>query len=145
MQDGDFVYYTIQHRITHKSPWCMPYGQLKYVPDSKWCFSCWDKFGRTFEPWHDDNKHHSHKLAESYKDKGDVFQKTGENGWFNLKHAVLGLKRARDANLTGKFDSFDSYGKRCQAVRYEFRIVKMTVSQKTEVISNDDLINIIEI
>lgn len=141
MNDGNFVYYTLQHRTTHKSPWLKPEGKLSLVKDdTPWSFSSWDYFGGTAEPWHGKGNDFRPKHKEAHDETHSVWANTGYHGWWSLKYAAKGLNRVRKADAKGKFDSRDGYGHHEQAVRHEFRLVKMTVSQTTEEISVDEAI-----
>ena len=50
MKDGNYVYYTIQARITHKSPWLKPDGPLSPYKDDEWRNASFDAFGSAFDP-----------------------------------------------------------------------------------------------
>lgn len=139
MADGTYTYYTIQHRRTHESPWLKPKAPLIKAQQKDWHFSSFDSFGFAFEPWLDFKP----KYPKSQNETHDVWAKTSHKGWWTLKYAVRALKRARKASEEGKFDSRDSYNTLSQAVRYEFRIVKMVVSQQTEAVSCDELLEVL--
>ena len=141
MDDGNFTYYTLQHRCTHKSPWLKPKGKLKPVDDRDWSFSSWDYFGGTAEPWHGRGNDHRPKYTKAHDETHEVWAHTRHHGWWSLKYAVKGLRRVQAADIKGKFDSKESYGHCAQAVRHEFRLVKITVSHKTEEISANELMD----
>lgn len=144
MNDGTYTYYTLQHRRTHKSPWLKPKGKLKPVKDvrdKKWDFSNWDVFGSIAEPWTGKGNDYRPKFKKAYDETHDVWAHTDHNGWWTLKFAVRGLRRVRKADAKGKFDSRSGYGHHEQAVRHEFRLIKITVSQTTEFISEEDWMN----
>lgn len=138
MRDGTFTYYTLQHRTTHKSPWLKPDGPLEPVEEKEWSFSSWDFFGGVAEPWHGTGNDWRPKFKEAHDETHSVWANTGCHGWWSLKFAVKGLKRVRKADAKGKFDCFDGYRHHEQAVRHEFRLVKVTVSKKTEEVSAED-------
>jgi len=138
MQEGEFTYYTLQHRRTHKSPWLDPEGPLEPVDDQEWSFSSWDVFGGTAEPWAGSGNNYKPKHKKAHDETHSVWACTGRHGWWSLNYAVKGLKRVRKAQAKGKFDSRDGYGHHEQAVRYEFRLVKVTVSKKVEEVSLED-------
>jgi len=138
MIDGDFTFYTLQYRTTHKSPWLEPDGKLKPLKKEEWRLCSWDVFGRTAEPWDGKGNNYKPKHRKSYDETHAVWSCTSYHGWWSLKYAVNGLMRVREADTKGRFDSRDGYGKLHQAVRHEFRIVKITVSKKTEVVSCEE-------
>jgi|APSaa5957512535_1039671.scaffolds.fasta_scaffold227109_1 hypothetical protein len=145
MNDGKFVYYTMQHRRTHESPWLKPKGKLMPVTDDKeWSFSSWDVFGGTAEPWHGKGNDFRPKYKDAHDETHEVWANTSHHGWWSLAYAVKGLRRLQKAQAKGKFDSRDGYGHHNQALRYEFRLVKMTKSQTTEEVSTEDLMEALE-
>lgn len=135
MRDGSYVYYTIQTRITHKSPWLKPKGKLKR-DESEWFWASFDAFGRAFDPWDGDKP----KFRKASDEKHDVWSKTDHHGWWSVKYAMQALKRAREEDAKGTFDSRDGYRNHQQRVVHEFRIIKVTVSQKTEILTVDDIV-----
>jgi hypothetical protein len=140
MRDGTFTYYTLQHRRTHESPWLKPRGKLKPVKElDDWSFSSWDVFGGTAEPWVGTGNNYKPQFKEAHDETHSVWACTGRHGWWSLKYAVKGLRRVQAAQARGKFDSRGTYGSHNQALRYEFRLVKVTVSKVTEEVSSDDL------
>lgn len=145
MNDGNFVYYTLQHRTTHKSPWLKPEDKLSPVKDDKeWSFSSWDFFGGKAEPWCGKGNDYHPRYKKSHDETHAVWANTSHHGWWTLKYAVRGLRRVQKADANGKFDSRDGYRNHNQAVRHEFRLVKMTVSQTTEEVSTEDLMGALE-
>ena len=145
MNDGNFIYYTLQHRRTHESPWLEPEEPLVPTKDKEWSFSSWDVFGRTAEPWHGKGNDYRPKHDKSHDETYSVWTNTGHNGWWSLKYAVKGLRRLQKAQAKGKFDSRELDGSNHnQALRYEFRLVKMTVGQMTEEVSTEDLMVALE-
>ena len=74
-----------------------------------------------------------------------MWAKTGGSGWWTLKYAVLAMRRLSKGSQAGKLNYKDGYNKVTQAVRYEFRIVKISVSKKVELISANDLIEALAI
>jgi hypothetical protein len=130
MIDGNFTYYTFQHRYTHKSPWLNPQGKLKKVFDQEWHNSNWDVFGKVAEPWNN----YKPKYPISHKETYEVYCSVGRHGWWSLKYAEKALKRLQKAQSKGRLDYKDGYNNVCQTIRYEFRIVKITVSKYTEII-----------
>ena len=129
MRDGAYVYYALQHKCTHESPWRKPQGKLEEV-SYEWCFSNWEKFGSVAEPWRNTYKE---KPSISYQETNEVFHCVGRRGWRTLDFAIKGLQRLKSAQQRGKLDTTDEYGRVCQAARYQFRLVKIEVSQKTTV------------
>lgn len=142
MREGQFVYYVIQHRIIAKSPWREPDAPLVPVTsfdDQDWRYSSWDVFGNAFEPWAGSGNDYAPLYRESYEDKSDLWQKTGANGWWQLRYAILGLRRAIDYDAAGRFDT-EHEGRKRQAVRHEFRIVKIESSFKMTPVTMNEVV-----
>ena len=134
MRDGKFTFYTIQHKRIAESPWLKPMEPLLPCEGKEWVFSSFDYFGASFDlhagtgnDWNSIDKVASNELH-------DVWSKTSDHGWWSLKYAIAALKQVRKDDAKGKYDTRDSYGRHEAAVRHRFRIVKQTVSQKTEVV-----------
>lgn len=123
MRDGNYTYYTIQHRRTGESEWLKPDGPIKPCREKEWINSSHDSF-----------LFHPRRGTKSRDEAYQVWLKTEHRGWWSLKLATEALGRAVHDSAIGFYDDKGPYGERCQAVRYEFRIVKMTVSQKTETV-----------
>lgn len=136
MKDGQHVYYTLQHRRTHESPWLKPKCSLLPIKNfnEEWIFSSWDIFGGIAEPWHGKGNDYHPKHKEAYDETHSVWVNTNCHGWWSLKYAAKGLRRIQKADTKGKFDSYDGYRHHNQAIRHEFRLVKITVSQETKII-----------
>lgn len=151
LEDGAYTYYAIQSRVTHLSPHNKPNEPLEHVSNVL------DGYGRPYlerggdwasgigncyaEPWVGGGNDFRPKYKESHDEKHDVWSKTGGSGWWTLKYAVLAMQRLRKASEEGDLNYKDSYNKITQAVRYEFRIIKISVSKKVELVSCDDLID----
>jgi hypothetical protein len=133
MQDGRYEIYVIQFRTTHKSPWLKPKGALKPVTDRDWGSCGPDYWGVAMDPHSGGPSDFKHKYPKSSDQLFDVRNKTGYSGWFEVKHAIAAVKRLNKLDAKGKFDSFDGY-KNCQAIRHEFRIIRILLSQKTEIL-----------
>jgi hypothetical protein len=132
MKSFNIVFYTIQHRRTHESPYGEPDGQL--VPSSgEWAESSFDYFHEAFRPV---------RSKQANEDVLRLFAEIGANGWTSLQFAVQALRRARTLDQTGRFDSVDwtTYRKQ-QAVRHEFRIIRVTRSQTVEEVPIDQCRN----
>jgi len=133
MNDGKFHFYTIQCRVTHKSTWNEPKSQLNPVTEKQtWFFPSWDVFDISFRPYRADMS--MDKIACINDEIHMVWSETGYHGWWNLKYAIQALERVVKDDSLGIYNYTDSYNKVCQAVRHEFRIVSITVSQQTRVI-----------
>jgi len=135
MKDGNFIFYALQHRRTHLSPWLKPNDKLTKVEDKEdeeWAFSSWDVFGLTAEPWHGRGNEYRPKFKKSHNETFDVYINTTYHGWLSLKYAIKGLKRVQKADTKGKFYCRSSYGYHEQAVRHEFRLVEVVISKKTK-------------
>jgi len=148
LEEGAYTYYAIQSRVTHLSPHNKPDKPLEHVSKLE------DGFGRPYEtggewgggpssgdyvaePWVGDKP----KYKKSHDEKHDVWAKTGGSGWWTLKYAVNAMRRLNKGSEEGKLNYKDGYNKVTQAVRYEFRIVKISVSKKVELVSCSDLMD----
>lgn len=143
MEDGQYIYYVIQHRERAKSPWLNKKPIRPVKKKDTWSFTSFDYFGHSLNPrvgtgnnWRPVSKKASSEIHA-------VWSKTGSEGWWNLIHAVKALKRLKKDDVRGKYDARDGYSNHEQCIRHEFRIVKMTVSQKTDIVNMEDLIKAI--
>ena len=152
LEDGAYTYYAIQSRVTHLSPHNKPEAPLVSVEKLD------DGFGRPYsrewhgmvgeyiaEPWEGSGNDYKPKHRKSHDEKHSVWAKTGGSGWWTLKYAVLAMRRLSKGSQAGKLNYKDGYNKVTQAVRYEFRIVKISVSKKVELSSANDLIEALAI
>ncbi len=143
MQDGKHIIYAVQTRITHRSPWLRPKGKLSPADDEddeEWFFASFDYFGRSWEPHHGAGNDWRPISPKSHDELHDVQHLTGQSGYFRMDYALRALKRLRKADDAGKFDSQGPYGKKSQAVRHEFRLVKITMNQKTEAVDQAEIV-----
>lgn len=140
MKDGSYIYYKIQHRTTHENEWLKPDSPLKPVTEEHyWASSSFDWMGFVANPL-TKRGGYSPRYKKSDEQIRAVYSKTGSRGWWDLKHALKAVQRLQKADSEGKFDHKDTYQNHCQEARHEFRIMKMTVSQKTEVIGIEEAI-----
>lgn len=141
MQDGEYVIYTIQYKWVAQSPWLKPKEPLEPIKKKQdWSFVGCDAFGIGLDPHNNDARDFKFKFPKSHDELGEVHRKTGYAGWYDLKFAIKATKRLQQCDAKGKFDSFDGYRVHCQAIRHEFRIMKITLKQKTEVLEMKDVI-----
>ena len=136
MKDGDYTYYTIQHRLTHQSKWNnstenQPNNPLLPTKNTEWTNTNWDSWGHIIEPWAENGKH---KFPESSDERHDVWSKTKQNGYWTLEYAKRAQYRLLDASEEGKLNSIDGYAKITQINRYEFRIIKIHHIKQTTII-----------
>jgi hypothetical protein len=134
VHDGTHTYYAVEHRRVAESPWLAPEKPRKPVRDQPWNLSSWDYFGWCIEPWHTPKGggHSRPKYPKSHKEAGEVRGRVGHHGWWTLAFAKKALARLRAADKVGKFDYTDpGTRKKCQAVRYQFRLIKVVASQTT--------------
>lgn len=137
MTPGDHVFYTIQHRTTQKSPWLEPSGELSpYEEGTDWSFSSFDHFGRALDPWAGSGNDYKPVDSKATDQKHAVRCITGQHGWWDLKYAKAALKRVKQLDAKGAFDSkWD--GTVTQAIRHEFRIVRVSLSYQVEVYTKE--------
>ena len=119
-------YYTIQHRKVSESPWREPDGKLSPPENgiSDWSFSSFDHFGRAFDPWAGRGNAYRPTRPTAHADLWALWCSTGRSGWTNKRFAQFALAAARRMDSAGDWDSFDTYRKRMQSVRHQFRIVR---------------------
>ena len=131
MREGEYTFYTIQSRWVALSPHNKPNEPLEPIKDKDWSDGM-NKF--LAEPWTSPKVGHPKpKYRKSYDQTSEVWQKTGWYAWWDLKYAIKGMKRLQAASESGKMDHYDGYSVHTRAVRFEFRIVRITLSKKTEV------------
>lgn len=143
VSEGSYVYFAIQSRVTHLSPHNKPDGILSPVCDVE------DGFGRPYksewggmvgeyiaEPW----KNNKPIYKDSCDEKHDVWSKTGGMGWWQLRFAVNAMRRLVSGSDAGLLNYRDSYNRVTRAVRYEFRIVKVAVSKRVDIVTQNELI-----
>ena|SRR5882672_5071427 len=113
MKTGTFTYYKLQHRVVAKSPWLKPDGKLK-PEENEWDFSSHDSFGWAFNSL---SSKGVRKHRNQFDDIHSTWEKTGEHGWTKLKNATQALALLQE-----------------QAVRYQFRLMKVTASREEELV-----------
>lgn len=126
------VYYTFQHRRVAESEWLTEKPIHPIRPKPKWDFSSWDcNFGKFINPL--DYKPKSNETYYPYaggKEPHEVWCVTGSHGYWTLDYAAAALARLIVANSKGEFDTRSGYGQHEQSARYEFRIVKVTHTER---------------
>jgi hypothetical protein len=110
--------------------------------DEEWVGSCSDFFHKGFTPRHGKGLSLRYKNQNAADQMHDVWALTGAHGgWWFLKYALAAKKRLDKLDAEGEFDSRDhSTGKLQRAVRHEFRVIKIETSQKTTVVTVDDVV-----
>ena len=151
ISEGEFTYFTIQMMRTHMSPHNKPEEPLLPISqivdssgrpeESHWGTISWDNYGSIAEPWAGSGNDYKPIFKTAHDETHDVWSKTGRHGWWTLKYAVLALKRMKKASEDGKMNWKDNCNRVTQAVRHDFRLVKVTVAKKVELVSADDLID----
>lgn len=139
MNEGTFTYFTLQHRLTHQTEHCKPHGTLKPLKNQKWSYSSWDSFGCFAEPWAGSGNNWKPQFKESSDETHDCWSKTGAHGWWTMKYGVMAVLRLRKASEEGKLNYKDGYNNETRGCRYDFKIVKVTVSKKVEEVSVYDI------
>ena len=148
--EGSCFYYSIQSRLTHLSPHNEPDEPLELVIELK------DSFGNSYsrkwssclsgayfvaEPWIKSGNDYKPKYKKSHDEKDEVWCKTGGCGWWTLRYAALAMLRLNRGSAEGKLNYRDGYDNVTQSVRYEFRIIKISVSTKIEAVLCEQLID----
>lgn len=129
MQDGEYTIYVVQGRRTHESILRRPDGPLKPSKKGKWGLASFDSFGSGWEP---------SPGSKSHAELWNNYHRTGYHGYTTMSYALKALKRLHEASEAGRFDSRDTYKVWHQALRHEFRLVKLELSKKTTVVELAD-------
>lgn len=132
MRDGYHVYHLIQFRTVGRSSAEDRNGKILPVANNDWS-TAGDNFNAGIDPHHGTGNDWRSKYPKSSDEQYNVWCKTGDYGWWNLDLAVAALKRCRVADKKGAFDSYDGYRNLQARCRHEFRVVRLTISKKTEV------------
>lgn len=123
--DGSVMYYTFQHRRTFEGPWLKLDEPMVCVLENnkEWHFSSYDYF--SLEGPCDKKVQANLKLPRYCSLTHRVWEVTGSKGYFDLRKARAALRHVRKLDAEGAFDSTDSYRKKHQRVRHEFRLVEV--------------------
>lgn len=144
MKNGQYTFYAVQQRTHSKGGWLKPNSPLQPVPAQECEWHCCgnDYWGYSTNPHvgTGNNWIAAHRRAD--KEWFDCQRATGQHGWFTLKYALAALKRLRKHDSEGHYNYRDTYGKLCQEVRHEFRIVKITLTyqRNIEPLTVDDVV-----
>lgn len=135
MKTGTHTYYVIQFRRTHESPWGMPHGELKPIADEKWEDCGNDYWGiNALENSKKDPMYYFYRYGdEASREFDEVLQATEDQGWWSLPIAVKIMGNLMQRETEGQFSSPD------QAKKYEFGILRRTVSFKEEEVTLTDV------
>lgn len=132
------VYYQIQHRRIATSPWLQPKGKISPVKDKlrerDWGTSGKDSWGKAIDPHIGSGLDYRARNPKAHEELYQVGCRTGHEGWLTKRYALNALRLSRRLDAKGVFDSYDGYRNHCQAVRHEFRLVKITYYKRTEII-----------
>jgi hypothetical protein len=123
LTDKGGAYYTFQHRKVAEGKWLELDSELEPTED-EWGFSSYDSFGLRGPR---DHQVQANLWLPRYDGHTyGVWSITRSQGYTDLRKANAALRHARKRNDAGAYDSRDSYNKKCQRKRYEFRLVKVT-------------------
>ena len=128
MKNGQYTFYVIQQRRRAEGEWLKLESPIKPIPEEErhdWSNCSPEFWGCSLNP-HTKNYKPSHIAAD--KEWCECKVATGNCGWWTLKYAIEALKRVRQDDADGMYDSRDTYGKTEQLVRHEFRIVKIQLT-----------------
>jgi hypothetical protein len=140
-RQGEYTYYTIQHRKTHQTEWLKPDDELKPVEKKDhWSMSCFDWMGFKAQPWAGKGNDWKPIDKKAHDQISSVRSMTGSKGWWDLEYAMKALARLMKASEEGEFVITDTYGKPHQAQRFEFRIVRVRWFKKIDPISLTDAV-----
>lgn len=135
MENGTYDYYAIQQRRRAESPWAKPDEPIKEISVGKrgdWnlCGDFWSRSTNvhvgTGNNWHPQNR----KADQEWH---GCYHKTGQHGWWTLEYAIAAFRHLRKHDDEGMYDSFGSYRDREQAVRHEFRLVRIHLVHERQI------------
>jgi hypothetical protein len=136
--DGSVMYYTFQHRTIFKGPWLELDKPMECVleEDPEWSFSSFDYFhlkgpcDKKIQP--------GLKVPRYSTHTHEVWAATRSYGYFDLRKARAALRHVRKRDAEGAYDAADSYRKKHQHIRHEFRLVQVVyVPDRVEVVEVD--------
>lgn len=139
MRDGTFTFYCIEHRRVRESPWSKPFEHMVDVrhEHEDWGGTGSDSWGHIAEPKIGTGNERRSKYKKSSEENYEVWCATGHTlSYWTRKYAERAIKRLQKANNKGVFNSMEQYSSSTpyQSMRYEFRLLKMTMSQNTEIL-----------
>lgn len=152
MRNGTHVVYCIQYRTFASGEWLkldskikeLPeYGTVKFPKSAKTQWSvCGEHWSRSMIPHVGTGDQHRPLNQKAYDQFRDTYRATSYHGWWDAKYAIAALKRIKQDDEKGEYDSRDGYGKLHQRIRHEFRLARLelTYQKKIEPISVDELV-----
>lgn len=146
MIDGEYTIYVLQWQSDRKSKkWGNPDSPFQretgYYAEN-W-FDCGrDAWGAAIDPTSWKSGVPVYRSPKSHEDLDYVRLHTGRHGWQDAKYALRALKRVRKLDAEGGWDTIDPgfYRKHMQRVRHKFRVVKVQVSQHTQPITENEIL-----
>lgn len=141
MENGTFIVYTIQQRIVAEGEWCKIAGPIKPVDKyDNWVLVGNNSFASIIPHIGTGNDRRPMNRS-AYKEWQVTYHSTDIHGWFDIRFAIAALKRCRQDDEAGEYDTKDGYGKLHQRIRREYRIVtvRQTFSRTVEPVSVEDL------
>ena len=149
MNDGNFRIFCIQFRVKGKSPWLKPEGKLEPTRDldNNWSF-CGEHFYKGMYPRKQSNFKNQYAPSALYPDEAKEFDKIRQEmgfeweGWYTIDYAIRAFKRLVALDNAGEYDYKDfTYGTKHQAVRHEYRIVKVQITKKVQPVDLMDVLD----
>lgn len=139
---GTFNLFTIEFSNIAQTPHNYPEASCVPVAEEHWSFiGSSENMIKIAEPWKGTGNDHKPVYYDSWSESHDVNSKTDYFGWWNLRYAVLALKRLRD---TPEFVSRDGYGRITDRYQRKFRIVQITIAKEKKVLSDfEDAVDVI--
>lgn len=122
--DGQYVYWVLESKVLQASAFDDPEGALNPVgPMVSWTRNDWHRIS--------DSLPVSHDITEG---RNDCHRNTGEYGWHRLDVAQRVLEIARSTEHPYK----DGHGRICQRFVEEFRLVRVEVTQRSQVVEEGE-------
>lgn len=129
MKNGQHTFYVIQHRVTAKGGWLKPDSKLVPVKKSdEWSLCGADYWGRSTNPHIGTGNNWRPANPTADKEFHQCNNDTDCYGWYTLKYAIAALKRCRQHDAEGMYNTMSTYGNLEQEVRHEFRIAKVQIT-----------------
>lgn len=142
-ENGEYVYFAIQYKTTHKSPHLKkkPLKKVEENTQYDWSFCGADGvFRKGMNPYIGKGNSWRPKSKKADNELRNVRQLTSGIGWWNPEYALKALKRLRELDKQGQHDSYDGYSKFSSAYRHEFRIVKVFYKKEVKILDCDSIL-----
>ena len=147
MLDGEYTIYVLQWQLERESKeWGNPDSSFEWAKGhyAEGWFDCGpDSWAEAVDPstcGKDGGPRY--KSPRAHDDLDYTFRHAGRHGWHDIKYALKALKRARQLDDQGAWDTFDPgfHKKHMQRVRHKFQVVKVRMVQYTRLITENEVL-----